>query len=308
MSNLDDRPDLMTHMELAAVKRQKAYATILQDDFGDFTIHKERITLGQLSWTFQASKIRWIRRLGVVNVGFGWQTASEVARDYLDWKYPYRLRATGKQAELLKLHKSAPLYCVPTVGNGYSYVDLKSAFWSIMLLAGWDCDYFPGKWLVRGTPPIDFPLPMNKVSRNSLASSGLPTPVRIWTGKRIVKQHRYNQHINLGLWSLIMDTLHIVAEYALSRGAIYIHTDGYIVPDKSVEPLISFINDLNLKASVKHAGFTVVFGMGDWKVGDKATKFFGRGRHTPIVSCVRHVDSELIRRKFNRFSTRLTTD
>jgi hypothetical protein len=303
-----EKPDLGTYLEMTALARQARYATIVQDQFGDFTVHKERITLGQLSWTFQASKIRWLRKSGVVNLGYGWQTAGEVARDYLDWKYPERLHATGRQAELLKAHKSAPIFCRPTVGEGYSYVDLKSAFWSIMCLAGWDVDYFPDKWLVRGTPPKDFPLPNHKVARNCLASSGLPSPVRIWTGKKVVKQYRYNLHLNLGLWSVIMDTLHIIAEYALRCGAVYVHTDGYIVPDAKVEQMIDFVSGLHLRASVKHSGFLILFGMGDWQIGAKKTKFFGRGHHTMMVHSVRHVPDGLIRRKFDRFAAGLTKD
>lgn len=297
--------DLLLYMATVAAERQLKHKTMIVDFFPPLEkFPDERIYLGVMSWTLPDRHERWIKPSAVINIGNGLQTAGEIARDYLDFKFPNRLRATGAQAALLKMHRSAPLYCEPSVLEDATYVDLKSAFWSIMMLLGWNVDYYPSKWIVKGKAPDDYPLSEHKQARNSLVTCGLSTPLRMWTGKKVTRQFARNNHINMGLWAIIMDTLHAIAAYARQLDAVYIHTDGYILPSEKAKDLLTIIREFGLYASVKASGISTVIGMGNWKVGNKATKFYGR--HTSYHGGVEHiyqVNIDQIRAKLKKCET-----
>lgn len=289
------------YLHARAEERQARYKTIIVDSFPPLNIMNERIYWGVLSWTLPARKERWLKPSAVINIGHGIQTGSEVARDYLDYYHPDRLRATGRQAEMITMHRSAPIYCEPSVRDGMSYVDISSAFWSIMSIVGWDVDYFPGKWIVKGRPPLDFPLGDHKVARTSLVMCGLPTPMRVWNGERMIAQRRENKHINLGLWSLIMDTLHALGAQAVRLGAIYVHTDGYILPSENADEMIDIIHSFQLQAKVKARGLAVVLGMGNWRIGERRTKAYGAGRsHYGQLDEIYRTNGERIKSKLTK--------
>lgn len=295
-------------MRLAAEERQKRYATKIVDFFPPLTdFPDERIYLGVNSWTLPDRGERWLKPGGYYVTMNGIQTAGELARDYLDWKFPKRLRATRAQKDSLNLHRSAPLYVTPTIIEDAAYIDLKSAFWSIMRLVGWNVDYYPSKWMVRGIPPNDFPYPEIKPARNSLVSCGLPSPLRMWTGKKVTRQFRTNKHINMGLWACIMDTLHAIASHARELEAAYVHTDGYILPRWNAEDLLEVIQSYGLYAGIKARGVGVVIGMGNWKVGDHQTMNYGRNYALMgEVDYTYQVQREQLREKLKHYQTHLS--
>lgn len=268
--------ELTDYMRGAAESRQAKTKTIVVDNFPPFTEFNERIYLGVSSWSLPDRGERWVKPGGYYVTENGIQTAGELARDYLDFKFPKKLRATRAQKDRLNIHRSAPLYVEPTILEDACYVDLKSAFWSIMCLVGWNVDYYPSKWILRGTPPDDFPYADIKPARNSLVSCGLSTPLRMWTGKKVTRRFASNLHINMGLWAFIMDTLHAIASHARELGACYVHTDGYILPRWDAEDLIDKIKSYGLDAGIKASGVGTVIGMGNWKVGDHQTMHYGR--------------------------------
>lgn len=265
--------ELENYMREVALKRQSEKLTRIVDYFPPLTdFPDERIYLGVNSWTFPDRKERWLKPGGYFVGENGIQTAGEIARDYLDFTHPKRLRATKAQKDLLNFHRSAPLYVEPTLLEQAAYVDLKSAFWSIMLLVGWNVDYYPSKWIVAGRKPLDFPYPNIKPARNSLVSCGLPTPLRMWTGKKVTRRFATNRHINMGLWAFIMDTLHAIAAHARELDACYIHTDGYILPERNADNLLRKIQSYGLYGGIKARGVGTVIGMGNWKVGEHQTQ------------------------------------
>lgn len=268
--------ELYQFMAAAAAARAEKYTTKIVDYFPPLTEFNERIYLGVSSWTLPERGERWLKPHSYYVTDFGIQTAGEIARDYLDFKFPKRLRATKAQKDTLNIHRSAPLYVEPTLLEDAVYVDLKSAFWSIMRLTGWNVDYYPSNWLLRGTPPNDFPYPDIKPARNALVSCGLPTPLRMWTGKKITRQFRTNLHINMGLWSIIMDVLHAIAAHARELEAAYIHTDGYILPRWNGDEMLEIIQSYGLYGGIKARGLATIIGMGNWKIGDHQTMNYGR--------------------------------
>lgn len=299
---------LQMHMRLAAEARQAKYKTLIVDNFPPLlTFPDERIYLGVNSWTLPDREERWLKPGGYHITNNGIQTAGEIARDYLDYKFPKRLRATRAQKTAINIHRSAPLYVEPTILERAVYVDLKSAFWSLMRLVGWNVDYNPSCWLVRGIPPNDFPYPDIKPSRNSLVSCGLPTPLRMWTGKKVTRQFRTNLHINMGLWAVIMDTLHAIASHARELEACYIHTDGYILPERNANRMLEIIQSYGLYGGIKARGVGAIIGMGNWRVGEQMTMNYGRSYALMGgVDYIYQVQREQLRDKLSRYQANLS--
>ncbi len=299
---------LELYMRQAAETRQEKYKTLIVDNFPPLTeFPEERIYLGVNSWTLPDRGERWLKPGGYYITKNGVQTAGEIARDYLDFTHPKRLRATKAQKDALNVHRSAPLYVEPTLLEDAAYVDLKSAFWSLMRLVGWNVDYYPSKWIVRGRAPNDFPYPDIKPARNSLVSCGLPTPLRMWTGKKVTRRFSTNIHINMGLWAIIMDTLHAIASHARELDAAYIHTDGYILPRKNANALLVKIQAYGLYAGIKASGVGTIIGMGNWKVGEHATMNYGKSYALMGgVDYVYQVQREQIQRKLCHYQENLS--
>lgn len=263
------------------------------DQFPDIRLFNERIIWGVFSWTFPARKVRQIKKSVVRDIGNGWQTPSEIARDYLDFYYPKRLRATGAQARAICEHKTAPLFINPGVLQHGVYIDLQAAYFTIMLRYGWNVDYFPGRWIIPGRPPVDFPLAWDKIGRNCLVSAGISSSTNIWTGKKFIRKRTKNLHVNYGLWTLIQDLLHLVASFAVYRcEALYVHTDGYIIPVENRERLTDFIEALGLQWTIKGEGQTHVVSFGNFYCGERHTKYLDP-RPGKRYKYLRHIGPEI---------------
>lgn len=243
-------------------------------EWGDTPIY-----LGVQSASWVAERVRYMVKESVI----GWQglywSSGELARTYLMAKYGKARRVRREQHEAFSLLLPMPLYCVPSFLPDAVYLDLKAAFWSIMTRWGWDIDYMPGKWAIPGSPPDDFPLPTNKVARNSLVTIGLPGRIRLWTGERVIVKPTYNTLLNSHLWRFICDSLHMIAAEAVKLGAVYIHTDGYILPADTAPYLESFIHALGLECGKKSTGNAWVFNLQSYKIGDHQTKRYHLSQH-----------------------------
>jgi hypothetical protein len=261
---------------------------------------QEPVQWGVFAWALQTSKIRWIHGNTMVNLGFGPQTPGDVVRDYLDWKFPRRLRACGTQTRNIFTHKSTPLYLRPGVLKDGVYIDIQAAYFSIVNLFGWDVDYFPGKWFVPGTTCEDFPMPDHKPARAMLVSMGLSHTGTRWTGDHFEHYQTGNRHRNYGLWTFVQDILHAIAGYAERLGALYIHTDGYILPVGQSDILQDYIASWGLHSREKARGESLVLGFGNYVVGSNKTK-----RLRPIAGhkyrYIRDVPERWLRGQLTRF-------
>lgn len=259
--------------------------------------------LGMFSWSMPNAKRRLLYRPNTIDRGNGIQTPTEIVRDYLDWKYPDRLRCVSEQHAAITAHRAFP--CMAIKGNMESaaYVDLKSAYWTITQAVGWDVDYFPGRWLGVRSTMEDFPLGDHKAARSSLVTSGLSSPIRMWTGSKLKWKNGGNVHINYGLWAFVQDVLHGVASEMLEIGAQYVHTDGYIVPGDRALDALDIVDSWGLKGSIKHAGDAEIFGVGVYRIGNYRTK---RDRAVPMNNhiYVNPVERDWIKRKFRFYALR----
>lgn len=264
--------DILAGMRDLVEARQERFDPIPMRNFFSLKTLKTMTWVGTFSWTNQENEKRWLVE-AVVKDPLGIpQTPPELARDYLKTKYSQKRRHTENQFKAINMHRSPPLYAAIGTYQDMVQVDLKSAYWSILQIVGWDVDYHPSRWLGKRSDMDDFPFPDDKLARNSLVSSGLITKSTIWTGEKIRQINAHKNLINYDIWALCQDVLHALATIALKAGAVHIHTDGYIIPRKTVMDFTHEVAKWGLRAELKAEGDCKVKGVGAYTIGDKRTK------------------------------------
>lgn len=284
-------------------ERHEKQAIQIVDDFPLLNRVTDNVILGSFSWYWMQAKKKDILRKFHLNFDGVITTPSELGRTYLELKYP-KQRATGEQVREFQKHRSAPLFCQPHKFEQAVYVDIRSAYWQILQVVGWDADYNPSKWLGRGEPMDDFPYADIKLSRNCLITAGLPSDATFWQGKEqtFKRLATHNRTSNLGIWALEMDVLHGVAWDVVAAGATYVHTDGYICSVERLDAVMGAIAEWGLEARIKRVGAAQVYGVGSYA-------FEGQSTRTPKQS---HAYDALLlpsynawlKRKFRFFSER----
>lgn len=279
---------------------------ILYNQFPDIREISERVFWGMFTWTMPNSKRRLLVKNTAIRTGKLVMSAGDIVRDYLDFYHPAKLRCIGAEARDFLKPISAPLYVRPSIIQRGVYIDIESTYFSILKLIGWDCAYKRGKWVTAGRAPIDFPLPAHKGARNYLVSVGLNTPMTIWNGKEFIFQQGNNKHINMALWHLVQDILHSIATTAIELGAVYVHTDGYIIDETKAEKLISVIKDWGLNGRVLGEGESIVLGVGNYWVGDKKSKAFDYNRVQKPFCKIEQTDGSWLQRQVQKLAVNKT--
>lgn len=294
---------LSDNLRARADERNEKYTVGFVERWPNLLDFDTLIYCGNFSWTLPITKWRFLYTPSVVDIGNGPQTPGDVTRDYLDFKYPKRLKATRAQKELITQHRSFPALANRTSLKDAVYVDLKSAYWSVILSVGWDVDYFPGRWIGVSSSNADFPLSSNKPARSGLVTAGLSSPIRYWDGKTLRWKMGNNEHINYGLWAIVQDVLHGIAAEVERAGAAYIHTDGYIVPRGKLSATMNIISDWGLKAGIKAEGPAEIYGVGIYSIGDSKTKRVG-GFSPGGFRNISPVHSDWLKSSFSRWAAR----
>lgn len=257
---------MYTLIQQREAERAEGREDELVTTFPSLTSMNCKIMLGSFSWATLGGKKRWVQAKHAITDRGAVMTPGDIARSYLNIKFPkWRGRVTTNQyREVVAKKRSHPLFAQPGTYEDMIYVDLRSAYWSIMQVVGWNVDYFPKKWIAAGEELTDFPFPENKLARNCLVTTALPSNGQMWDGSNIVLVKSRKPFVNLVLWSCIMDVLHGVAWEMRRLGAVYVHTDGYII-SKTKEYLVDELFDSwGLPYSVKGEGRAVVHGAGDY--------------------------------------------
>lgn len=267
--------DMLVALTSFAAQRHEKHHHVLVDHWPSLAEMDENVFVGSFSWLGVSSHTRWIKRSTAINVGGYLSTPGDVARNYLTLKYTKRKRITADQKLSIYQHRSHPLYANPIRLVDGSYVDIKSAYWSIMSIVGWDVDYFPGRWLSPGVGMSDFPYRDHKLSRNCLVTAGLGSTSKMWMHerKRLAIKKIGNRFANMQLWSLVMDVLNGVA-CDVKEKVFYVHTDGYICDTEDAADVQERIRAWGLPSRIKHRGDTRIQGAGQYRVGEKSTKLF----------------------------------
>lgn len=263
--------------------------------------------LGSFSWTSKAMKMKWIHEKHAYDFGAGLLTPSDIARDYLDAKFEgKRLRCNSRQwQEIVKQKRQAPLFAEPCSLTKAYYIDLKSAYWQLLQIGGWDVDYSPSRFLSPRSDVYDFPFPEVKLARNCLVSMGLPSGVNVWVPNYGFSRKKSSKvNVNLILWGFVQDVLHgVSADFLRLAGAVYVNTDGYIVPADRLPDVDAILDSWGLFGLVKYEGKAEVRGAGDYDIGGHSSK---RVRTVPrAFSHIKPVALDWLRGKIKFWSKRL---
>lgn len=272
---METRNDIITAIDKVAQERASKYVQQFIDV--PFPHPKEwgsgMVFVGGYSLTLTQQKIQYLR--DVIPLHNSVVTPTQASRDYVTVKFPEKLRSRKAQwAWWNEFPRSQPMATTRGRYRDMVYIDLKSAYWSIVSLVGWDAEYFQ-KWIVRGSDMSDFPFSDNRVARNSLVTNFLPqnhtiayldgTLVPLPSGKRVQ---------NYGLWCLVMDVLHGIAWDMWHKfNAVYINTDGYIIRAQDQDNAIEYIwKKWGLVARQKGRGIAQVWGVGCYDIGTHRAK------------------------------------
>lgn len=285
-------------------ERNEGYTIHLLKQFFNIRRLKFPAMLGSFSWSSQVIKVKWLNAAHALNLGGGFVTPGDLARDYLAIKYSKRrIRCTTEQYQKCVIdHRAAPMLCLPCKLESATYFDLVGAYWQIVRAVGWDVSYNPEKWLGVCSSMIDFPYSANKMARNCLVSVGYPSVLRLWTGKEIAFSKRPSRFVNMILIRLAMDVLNGIAYDVKQAGAVYIYTDGYLVSDDKAQAVSDAISAWGVDFSIRHSGSAEVVAPTIYRIGDHSTRLFGR-RERPVKSDkVYNPNNDWLRPRFAKYA------
>lgn len=265
---------ILEQMYDKACDRTERNPPSLVDMFPSLYDLKETTLIGSFSWTGLSTHKRMIHYPTHVRFYDQIVTPGDIARDYIMAKYPKRLRCTTSQYHEFKKHRHAPLFANPGYLDSADYIDLKSAYWSILKVIGWDVEYMPGKYLISRSDNSDFPFPDNRLSRNCLVTSGVATSQRMWLYRtqELMICDRGNTIVNSVLYGCIMDILNCIASDAIAAGAQYVHTDGYICHSTNTPAVMSALASWGLLSAIKRTGSSMINCAGSYSVGTYHTR------------------------------------
>lgn len=295
--------------ELREEKHKKFDVQVVKD-FPKLSELTHDTFLGSFAWTSRAGGYKLIKQKYAHSFGAGWVTPADLARDYLTVKYGTKpLRCNSRQYQaLVKNRKSQPIYAEPMKFGNASYLDLKSAYWQILQVGGWDVDYCPNRYLSPRSDVSDFPVPFVKLARNALVSNCLPVKANMWSpAKGIVSLSPHKPSVNLVLWGFVMDVLHDIANDMIEYAeAIYVNTDGYIIPDYRLKRAFEVQEAWGVYMTVRHSGAGEVRGAGDYDIGNRSSL---RIRTSPRpYRKIQPTGSNWLREKFYHWSNRIQLD
>lgn len=253
-------------------EERSGYDTRLITSWPPLTDYSDWLFIGSFTWTCASRKYKLMQIKVATNDGVGWSSPADLARDYIRAKYDRPSRVTSEQYEAVMIHRQAPLYSKPGKLDDAVYLDLKSAYWSILQVIGWDVDYMPGLWLGVNSDVRDFPYWKNKLARNCLVSVGLVGDSRVWDGQRLIFRKKRNPLTNMVLWAAVQDVLNAIALEMVRVGAVYVHTDGYLLPRDRLKAAMDVIGEWGLVSSIRHEGSAEVIAPGTYTIGDKPNR------------------------------------
>lgn len=292
------------------LEKSEGWSLELVDTWFPLAAYTDTLILGVFSRSNMSKHHKWLHTRRAIHMEYGVLSPAEMARIYLDVKYPDRKpRMTTKQyQEFWSKRRSPPLAVKPCKIDDAVYIDVKSAYWSITKIVGWDVDYSPSRFLGVKSSNTDFPYPEIKLARNSLVSVGLPGSVQIWHGGKVSVQKKGNKYINMVLWGLVQDVLNGIALDMIAAGALYAHTDGFIIPANRIDAAASAIEAWGLDWSIKGQGRAEIRSVGEYTI-DGLRGEFRRGTKPHAYWKIYDPDREWLRSRIRFFSERqkLTT-
>lgn len=302
--------DMLQKMKAIRLEKNEGMTIKVVSRFPPLESLKGMTFIGSFAWTSKATGEKWIHEKHAYDFGYGLVTPSDIARDYLDVKLEgKRLRCNSIQwREVVNKKRSAPLFAEPCSLTKAYYIDLKSAYWQLLQIGGYDVDYSPKRFFSPRSDVYDFPFPEIKLARNCLVSMGLPSEINIWLPSYGFSRKKAGKAtVNLVLWGMVQDVLHGVSSDLLQcAGAKYVNTDGYIIPSDRLSEANAVLDSWGLFSVIKHEGAATIRGAGDYDIGGRTSN---RLRTVPrAFSHIKPVAVDWLRGKIKFWSKRLRLD
>ena len=255
--------------------RQEKWRTIVVPELPDPPLLSEDAILGSFSYCLQQTRRRLLKASCLISIDGTSETPPALARDYLHLKLKRAAPILSTQRERLKASlRPLPYYARPARAEEGYYLDIAAAYWQIMRAVGWQVDYNPGRWIMRGPGVRDFPWrsdnPNHKLARNALVSSARTGLIPRWcSGPRTIAELLpYNRLLNDQLTGVVRDVLHAIAVQMQQIKVPYIATDGYIVTgSRMLRQAEDILEGWGLHYRIKAYGRTEVRGPGAYTVG-----------------------------------------
>jgi len=190
-----------------------------------------------------------------------------------------RWRWKKEQRELLEEHARIPQYALPIRMENALYVDLRSAYYGIYSRFLF-CDYLPNRYLKLPHILPDFrDLESMKAVRNSVFGLMRATKGIQYTyhGAKLVSIRNVLYHPSLCL--LTYDILNAIAlEMVEKAGAVYVNTDGYIIPYEKYPIALEIALRWGFDLKIEAQGEAHVVAVGCYRVGEKISEPYRQNR------------------------------
>jgi len=190
----------------------------------------------------------------------------DLARTWV--KYNYKLPLTRKKIQ--QRSYITPLLARKGLYPRCAYVDLKGAYRRVLSL-GYDVDYKLGGWMLSDPINIGPQMAKAKMAYSIAIAMSARTKgnIEIKTKEgRFTEVRNFNLFSNPALYALASELLAATATIVTRYMPVhYIHTDGYIINDDSVDLFGRIMTDLGWDWSIKASGDATIYGVASWKVG-----------------------------------------
>ena len=163
------------------------------------------------------------------------------------------------------------------VTGDFAYVDGHRMYFSLYRAASLDLRYCPdGPATTIGLGRFRFIGHRDMAGAEKLALqavSGIFRALRATHyhhGRPVKVEGAWNRYLAPGLWGYMSDSLHAIAGVAVDRfGAVYVHTDGWIVPADRAEAFRAhLVGAWRIESVLKCSGAAEITALGHWRVGD----------------------------------------
>lgn len=217
--------------------------------------------------------MEWPDRWGVVYP----QLPGEAARNELSRAFPDLKKVGWKRGHKRLYEYNMPMFCNQTYKGEGAHVDLEGAYYNIYRHLWLDVA-FPrgvGSLSLRGVADR---LAHWKPARNAVIGIVRSLTARVVSKNRAITIYPDNPYLSPCLWATVQDTLHSLAKIAMSCGAVYCMTDGYIFRDqKGCRVFLDYLDELQCPYRVGW-GEVDLRGWTSYSTPLKTTQAYKRGR------------------------------
>jgi hypothetical protein len=233
-----------------------------------------RVVIGNFSAS--AKSERWILPHAAVYPYGVPQTVSELTRDWMavSYRLPMRARVENRaEMEHRIAQAQMPLAALAHWTGEAAYTDIAQAYRQIAAAVGWNPEYWPSRGVLncQRLRPVSGFLWGHKLWRSMLYSLARKTPMQIMRHGVITHENVPSPYYNPRFVGLVLDVLNGVGWDLRRAGAVYIHTDGAIVPTRHLAAAEEVYQSWGLEWAIKGEGETEIYGVGSYRVGLKRT-------------------------------------